>query len=228
MPVTPVNINLAEDEEEVVSKLRSTLGDSKAANEVYHAFDALGVWREWFESQHGPLNRILHHTNPDDPPDMELCFERIVVPLEHTQLKPHPYGMFDVIHRREHPDMCVSVPPLSKKYRSRTDIENEMFNDTGEWVAVADEQRAWLREFMQVVERKTRFCTPGVLLVYDTSLLTPGEVRQLARGFNLLLGRRIMPHLSDWIILLHSRLNSVQYISYLLRHGFSLEERLCQ
>ena len=69
-----------------VDKLKDSISKAdltgKEALEVYYGFHALKAWRSEFEETNGSFQSMLHHSNPDDPPDLvfqfsdrELCAE---------------------------------------------------------------------------------------------------------------------------------------------------------
>jgi hypothetical protein len=226
MAITHLHLTLEHDDNAIIAELRSAEIDGKGQNEVFHTLDALKVWKDWFNSNYGPLTSIDHHSNPDDPPDMELHFVKGHVPLEHTELKPHPFGMVDAIHHRECPDQCVTVPSLSKKPKTRKEITDSMFSlEADAWADSVDERNEWLSEFKALVRRKMRKQKTGILLVQDTALRMPSDVRELAISFQQEVQLPAMSDLGQLIILLHSRLNIVQHVSFLFQRGTDLQER---
>src|SRR5437868_3372446 len=89
--------------------------DKKSSREVCRCWDVLQIWRDWFHKKFGELRLIRHRSPPDDPPDLELVFERKIVAFEHTRLQPEHIGRADAVRKREiAPDVCTVVPAISK------------------------------------------------------------------------------------------------------------------
>ena len=225
MAITPLAVTLSQEESAVIALLRSSEIDGKGCNEVFHALDALRVWKDWFEDKYGQLTRIDQRSNPDDPPDMDLVLEKTIVPLEHTELKPHPFGMVDDIHHKEYPDQCITLPALSKNPKTRPEITNAMFSYDAPWASSHEEDQAWLSALKVLIARKLRKQGAGILLVQDTALRMSEDVRNLALGLQAEMGRTDAPFLGDCTVLLHSRLNSVQFMSFLFQRGQDLQQR---
>lgn len=219
MAIVSFKCDLKTSIDETCNKLRAFMPDGKPSNEIYQALDALKVWQDYFEVQHGALLEVRHHSNPDDPPDMEIVFERTVLTLEHTQLKPHPFGMVDAIHLKECPDQCITLPALARRPQSRKEIIDAMFDREGDWAPVAEDDQAWLNELQKIVVRKTKAHLPDVLLIQDTSLLMPGNVMRLAKNYDAVVQGESVQGSAGGIVLLHSRVNSFEYSSFIIRRG---------
>jgi hypothetical protein len=227
MAITHLHLTLEHDDNAIMAELRISGINGKGQNEIFHTLDALRIWKDWLESRFGSLINIDHHSNPDDPPDVQLHFEKRDVSLEHTELKPHPYGMVDAIHHHECPDQCITVPSLSNKPKTRSEITNAMFAfNEDAWADWATENEEWLGELKSLVDRKVRKHEPGILLVQDTALLMPSDVKHLAVNFQREMQTQATSGLDRCTILLHSRLNSVQYASFLFKKGETLQERI--
>ena len=220
MAVTEINLDLDSSEEAIIEYLRSSPLAGKCQNEVYHTLDALKVWKDWFQARYGRLIQIKHHSNPDDPPDLEIVFEMAILGWEHTQLKPHPYGMVDDIKNKYFQDQCITIPSLSARPNSRSEIIDSMFvgNDDA-WAPVIEEQKAWLNELISLVGRKISKSDCGILLVHDTSLLIAGDVENLASGLDQIIQQPSDLCIKNWIVILHSRMNHLQYSSFIIQPG---------
>jgi hypothetical protein len=76
-----------------VAKAATALGlKTKEWNEVVRAFDALSAWSKWLTDRYGENQKIVHRSNPDDPPDLTLVFEGSTVGVEHSVLYPPRSG----------------------------------------------------------------------------------------------------------------------------------------
>jgi hypothetical protein len=82
-------------------------------------WDVLQIWRDWFHETFGELKFVRHRSAGDDPPDLELLFVRKTVAFEDTRLQPEHIGRADVLRNRKiAPDICTTVPAISKPTKS--------------------------------------------------------------------------------------------------------------
>ncbi len=81
MASTPLQIDFETPESSIFSNCDAAGLKWKEAEEVYHSLDAVRFWRDRFEKQFGKLFNCVHHSNPDDPPDLILNFATAPVML---------------------------------------------------------------------------------------------------------------------------------------------------
>lgn len=198
--------------------------NGKEANEVYHSMDALRAWKDRFETLYGDLENCIHHSNPDDPPDLTFRFSRVSVGVEHTRLQPSHLGWANALHHSECPDQCVTVPSISQQPKSRRELLDIMLNREGEWTDVVADMNEWFRYLVGHILKKIEHRSDGVLVIQNLSVFHELQLRPLAKAVHSLLSPR--PDLiQNWTILLHSRANSVQFNSYLIVGGEELQRR---
>ena len=215
MANTPLNISL-DTPEDSIFPICDTVGlGGKEANEVYHSLDAVRVWRDRFEHLHGELLHCVHHSNPDDPPDLTLMFRDGSVEVEHTRLEPFPYGWMKALHREECPDECVTEPSITAQPKTRRDLLSTMLSLDGAWSDVQTDTDEWYRYCLALIRKKIEPRPAGILVIQDVSLGFESQLRPIAESIHRTLSPR--PNLiRDWTILLHSRSNPIQFNSYLI------------
>ena len=100
-----------------------------------------------------------------------------------------------------------------------------MFAYNAQWATSHDDKQAWLSELKLLIARKVKKQNASILLVQDTALRMSSEVRDLALGFKEQLRKPEMSYLGECMLLLHSRLNSQQYLSFLFQRGRGFQEK---
>jgi hypothetical protein len=73
---------------ELSQRLAASGLKEKERKEVLWSVDAVQIWEDWFSQRHGQLSEVRHRSNPDDPPDIDLVFDRADLGCEHTALLP--------------------------------------------------------------------------------------------------------------------------------------------
>jgi len=225
MPHTDLQITFDTPESSIGQICQSAGLSGKEANEVYHSMDALRAWGDRFETLYGDLDSCVHHSNPDDPPDLTFHFSRGAVGVEHTRLEPSHLGWANALHHRDCPDQCITVPSITQQPRSRRELLDLMLTREGDWSDVVADLNEWFRFMIGQIRRKIEHRPDGVLVIQDVSVFHESQLHPLAEGVHALLSPR--PNLiQNWTILLHSRANPVQFTSYLITGGEELQRRI--
>jgi len=221
MPHTQLQIRF-DTPDSSIGQICQTAGLSgKEANEVYHSMDALRAWKERFEALYGDLESCVHHSNPDDPPDLTFHFSRLSVGVEHTRLEPSHLGWTNALHHGECSDQCVAIPSITQRPRSRKELMDLMLIPGSDSTDLVTDMNEWLRYLIELIRKKIEHRPEGVLVIQDVSVLYESQLRPLAEAVHALLS----PHpnlIQNWTILLHSRPNPVEFNSYLITGGEEL------
>lgn len=206
--------------EEMARLLRLTRLNKKGRLEVLSALDAVSVWQDWFSSRYGPLTEIRHRSNPDDPPDIDLVFERESVGLEHTLLMPPPLGHAEAIADEINPGGGRILPGISGNF-SRQDLEQLAFLMAGKapWSNVADDHRIAVAALLSAVQRKIRDSGSQVVCVNDKASLEGAGADWLASELYAAVNTNEFADLGDRTVIFLQRDNHIQFFSALVRRG---------
>ncbi len=224
MPKTPLQINLETLTESVASICITAGLKGKELGEVHHSLDAVRAWRDRFECLHGNLEGCIHHSNPDDPPDLTLCFGAAYLEVEHTRLTPPVHGWVDALRRKECSNQTITVPSITFQPKNRQDLLSAMLARGGGWSDASADFKEWLRYTLGVIQKKIENRSTGILVSQDTSLIFEGQLTPIAEVVHGLLSPR-SDLLQNWTILIHSRSNSLQFLSYLIAANEELQIR---
>ena len=224
MAHTRLQINFETPENSIFPICRAQGVTDDGANEVYHSLDALRVWRDRFERLFGELNGCIHHSNPDDPPDLTFDFSGGPVEVEHTRLEPSHLGWTNALHSEVCRDQCITLPSISQQPRNRKELLEIMLLGGGNWSDVIADMSDWFRFLLELIRKKIEHHPEGVLVIQDLSLSFDDQLRPLAEAVHALLSPR-PKMIQNWTILLHSRSNPIQFCSYLITGGEALQRR---
>lgn len=215
MPKTELPITFETPQKSIPSICAAANLKGKEINEVYHSLDAIHTWRDRFEQQYGTLARCVHHSNPDDPPDLTLCFAAVDLEVEHTRLEPSMLGWVDALHRKECPNQAITVPSITFQPKDRKDLLNVMLSRGGAWSEASADFQKWCQYVLGVIHKKTESRSTGLLVIQDTSLIFEDQLGPIADAVHTLASQK--PELiQNWTILIHSRSNPVQSLSFLI------------
>ena len=224
MARTLLQINFETPKSSIFQICRAEGVTDDEANEVYHSLDALCVWRVRFENLFGELHACVHHSNPDDPPDLTFDFSGVSVEVEHTRLEPSHLGWANALHNEVCPDQCITLPSISQHPRDRKELSEIMLLGGGVWSDVIADMNNWIEFLQDLIRKKIEHRPTGVLVIQDLSLFSDDQLRPLAEAVHAHLYQR--PNLiQNWTIILHSRSNSIQFCSYLITGSEALQRR---
>jgi len=221
---TRLQINFETPEGSIFPICRDAGVTGDGANEVYHSLDAVRVWRDRFEKLFGEFRSCVHHSNPDDPPDLTFDFSGGPVEVEHTRLEPSHLGWTNALHSEVCPDQCITLPSISQQPRNRKELLEIMLVGGGDWSDVGADLSDWFRFLLGLIWKKIEHRSEGILVIQDHSLFFDDHLRPLAEAVHALLSPR--PKLiQNCTILLHSRSNPIQFCSYLITGEEALQRR---
>lgn len=224
MAKTPLTITLDTPEGSIFPICNAAGLKAKEANEVYHSIDAVRVWRDRFEALYGELLHCVHHSNPDDPPDLTCIFRAAAVGVEHTRLEPSHYGWMNALHQQECPDQCITVPSITSRPKGRAELLSTMLSPGGDWSDVETDTNEWQRHCLSLISKKIKDRPAGVLVIQDVSLNAGSQLRPIVEAIHAILSPQ-PDSIRGWTILLHSRGSSVQFNSYLIAPRENLQTR---
>ncbi len=221
---TPLKISFDTLEHSIFQICSDRGVEGKQANEVYHSWDALRIWKDRFESRFGTLLECIHHSNPDDPPDVNFIFEHGQLNVEHTRLEPSHFGWARALHEENCPDQFIKLPSISHQPKNQEDMLSIMLERGGGWSEFQSEMNDWFRFLISLIHKKIQHRSSGILVVEDVSLTFEFQLRPLAEATHAHLSAR-PDEIRDWTILLHSRSNGRRYLSYLITAGEKIQSR---
>ncbi len=224
MPKTELLINFETPLESIFAICDAAGLKGKECNEVFHSIDAVRSWRDGFEKLYGALVRCVHHSNPDDPPDLTLHFASAEVGVEHTRLEPPMYGRVKALRRQEYGNQSIKIPSITFQPQTRQDLLNEMSPRNRNWSESRTDFEAWCEYLLGVIVKKTAKHQSGILVIQDSSLHSESVLEPIVTAIHNTVSSRL--HLiKDWKIVIHSRSNQAQFVSYLIVYGEELEIR---
>ncbi len=212
---------------EVLVKLldKSSL-DGKGKNEVDWSFDAIQIWQEWFAARYGELKELRHRSNPDDPPDLDLVFERGQVGLEHTALKPDPLGYAEAIAGKVNPMGGRFIPSLSRQW-TRDELKRFALGIKASWAKTSEEHRVAFECLIEALRRKMQNPTSRIICVRDEATLEltlkPIRSERLAKDLWQVVNTDEFEDFADRTVILFHRDNELQFFSALVRRREPLQ-----
>jgi hypothetical protein len=192
----------------------------KELPELVDSFDVLKIWQTDFDDylRLGSLNQLIHHSNPDDPPDVVASFEQGSLAIEHTEIEPSHVKQGEAINRRERGLKGHCAMPLSGTYTS-TDIKEIMWGwaDRRGWEEVSAHFEARYKLITSAIETKLCKHPSGGLLVMkgnlgEFSTDIENELAVIEKAFGK---AKTFPGISRWITVIHSRRSPQEVFSVL-------------
>lgn len=221
MAITSFSVSYSTDVLEVAKMATALNLQAKAWNELVWSFDAVQVWRVWFLEHYGELFELRHRSNPDDPPDLELIFEKEQLGLEHTAFMPYPLGYAEGIVREINPSGCVGIPSISRQW-TRPELINEILGVTSEWANVSDEHNTAIDALVSSIRRKIKEPASRVVCVTDRATFGGASTEWLVSQLWSVVNAKESECYSNRIILFMNRSNNIQFFSALIQRGCPL------
>ena len=218
MAITAFPLSYRTPLREVAKLLRQSSLDGKGRNEVVRSLDAIQVWQEWFADRYGVLKELRHRSNPDDPPDLDLVFEREEIGLEHTALKPYPLGHAQAIAAEVNPGGGRFLPSLSQKW-TRDELANLALGMNPSWANASDEHRVAVGSLLTTLKRKVQNPASQIISVWDEAMFGTWDIERLARDLSEALNAKEFERFIDRTVILLHRDNASQFYSSLVRRG---------
>jgi hypothetical protein len=236
MAKTHIELDFSFCRDQLKERISSGNLTPKEGLEVYYGFHALKAWRWEFEETNGRLESMVHHSNPDDPPDLVFQFSEQSLSAELTAIEPHPYGQARALRREKFPNQLTTIPPLSGRYESKRDIELVMFSKhmtPDKWETVAEHEDTLFTLIEQRIARKIEklnarsldidlLILDGSRLFFDSALLSLGDHLCAIRK------DRRLPISDKALLLIHSQSNPAQYCSFTIYADGSMKKRSVQ
>lgn len=194
-------------------------GKPKEIHEVRDAFQFLLIWQDYLRYSYGELSTILHHSNPDDPPDVVAHFENGDLSIEITDIQP-PH-----IHQSEDLDNKVGQGrarfevPLSNPPSSREEAINSMYlPGGGPPEEVGERNKVWFKSILERVTSKLTSPTmeevpPGIILLTGSLYGSLGEEEAVRQAFTEV--RRSVPEAANWTLATCHQWNPFEFFSAL-------------
>lgn len=190
----------------------------KELPELVESFDVLKTWEAEFEHRFGSLHQLIHHSNPDDPPDVVAHFEQGILGIEHTEIEPTHVKQGEAVHRKERGSKGHCEMPLSGSgtYTSN-DIKEIMWGraDPRGWEEVGVHFQTRCDLITSAIQKKICKYPVGGLLVMKGSLGGwPNEFEDELNVIDHAFGvATSMPGISKWIVAVHKRWSAQKVFS---------------
>ena len=188
---------------------------AKSSREVCHCWDVLQIWRDWFHEKFGELKFVRHRSGGDDSPDLELLFVRKTVAFEDTRLQPEHIGRADALRNRKiAPDICTTVPAISKSTKSSKKLIETMLGiPQGAGCAnVSDEHAALTSLLAETVRKKMDRLPNGAIIgIVGETAYTGHTLEFLFQAAEHLIRSEEFCDFDNYVLIIKSRSNAIQY-----------------
>jgi hypothetical protein len=224
--ITPFPATYQTSSLEIAQLLLKSPLDGGESNEVLRALDAVQVWREWFCERYGELVEIWHHSNPDDPPDLDLLFEKGQIGLEQTSLMPHPLGYAKAIAKEVNPGGGRLLPGVSQEW-TREELERLCFPRTSDapWAAVGDEHRVAFEKLVSTLRKKMKEPASRVISIYDETTFGGADTEWQTSGLHRVVNSVEFADYGDRTVIFLQRDNDTRFFSALIRRGEPIQAK---
>jgi hypothetical protein len=218
--VTDLNLDeCGSDLNAVFHRARSAKLSVKSSREVCRSWDVFQIWRDWF-GKFGEFKLLRHRSPPDDPPDVELVFAARIVAFEDTRLQPEHLGRAEALRDRKiAPDVCTTVPAISKPIKSSEQLIERMLGIPQDdlWTNVADEHAALLRLLNETIRKKIdRLPDGGIIGIIDEVAVMGHTLEFMFQAAEELIESNEFSDFGNRVLIIQSRLNVLQYTSALI------------
>jgi hypothetical protein len=167
MAITRITISLGPEFDEICAIGKRHKLDKKSFFEFSCTLQAARIWKDWFSQYYGALDYVCIRTNPDDPPDLELSFQKKLLSVEHTSLLTKEYGQLNHLHLTKFQGQGVFLPPLSQKFSDTKELLYAMFTPTPNPPLPIDQMAHAAKLLEEIVVRKLQKYQPSLLVVTD-------------------------------------------------------------
>jgi hypothetical protein len=100
--------------------------NNQGRTEMCESARVIEVWRDWIEQKFGTFAALLHRSDGDDPPDLDLRCAESVVAFEHTKLLPYQIGWAVDLLKEVSPDQATSIPSILNRPENRDALLDAM------------------------------------------------------------------------------------------------------
>jgi hypothetical protein len=167
MAITRITISLGTEFDQICAIGKRHKLDKKSFFEFSSTLQATRIWEDWFSQYYGALDYVHVRTNPDDPPDLELSFQKKLLSVEHTSLLTKEYGQLNHLHLTKFQGQGVFLPPLSQKFSDTKALVKAMFKPDPNPPSPVDEMADAVNLLEQIVIAKLQKYQPSLLVVTD-------------------------------------------------------------
>jgi hypothetical protein len=164
MAITRITISLGTEFDEICAIGKRHKLDNKSRFEFSSTLQATRIWKDWFSQCYGALDYVNVRTNPDDPPDLELSFQKKLLSVEHTSLLTKEYGQLNHLHLTKFQGKGVFLPSLSQKFSDTKALVKALIRRRQSTV---DEMADAAKLLEQIVIAKLQKYQPNLLVVTD-------------------------------------------------------------
>lgn len=169
MAIETVETSLEMSFEELVTKFGEKL-DDKLFYELSSVLQGLRPSKDVFHETIGPVHKANLHSNPDDPPDVNLIIAEkdLKVSVEHTDFNNPMRGYVSGLHISEFPSAGIFLPPVSQSRPiSREETLKAMFNPGQNWTTPMQTTQATAFQLEECVSKKLKKFSPDFLVITD-------------------------------------------------------------
>jgi len=189
--------------------------DKQGWEEVVESFSAIQVWRSWLGDRYGELKELRHRSNPDDPPDIDLVFEKGQLGLEHTALEPPPLGHAEAIAKEINPGGGRAIPSIARQW-ARPELESMAFWQNGSDSFMSDDYSAALESLVSSIRKKLKDQLSRIICVIDKASVGIMESEWLASQLWHQMNTADFELLGDRVVILHHRCTDTHFFSALV------------
>jgi len=138
----------------------------KTANEISQFSICVQPWLDDLTVRHGVVRKLISFDNPDDPPDVQVNFERERVGFEITRLVPQEFMHYEKVVQNATKGKNFTVSPSLTGPSFKTNGERVSYAvgsicNGGGWISVTDEAKAWVKEARHKFAEKVRRAGKG-------------------------------------------------------------------
>jgi len=224
MAITPLALNYGLSGKEISQIARAAGLDGQARLEAWQCWDMIQIWQAWVTDRFGSLTSVRHRSPPDDPPDLELIFEKQTVGMEHSRLQPKHLGQARALMEKSGAGgfiPSISSPPadLAEMIDIIVGVKIPMSSTTDDWVAIFDLLAITLRKKMRGMP------SGGIIGIVHDLVVSDAKKRALAEVAQNIVNRNEFADLGNYTLILLDRWNVHQFHSSLVRRNEKVLEQ---
>jgi len=218
MPITPLKLDYALNDEQVFEITKAAGLGGLHRIETWQCWDMLRIWRKWIADTFGDLTGLHHRSPPDDPPDIELFFDNLVISMEHTRLQPKHLGQADALMRKW--GRGGTIPSISKPPANFAEMRDIIVGVTPGWSSTMDDC-VTIFDLLAITLRKKMRGMPngGIIGIVHDLVVASTNQRILAEVAENIINRDEFSDFNDYTLILLDRWNFRQFHSSLIRRA---------
>jgi hypothetical protein len=225
MAITSLTLDYSFSDEEVLAAVRASDVNNRHRLEVIQCWDMIRIWKDWVTEHFGLLSSVRHRSPPDDPPDIELIFQKRVVAMEHTKLQPPHLGQAEAIMRKS--EEGGFIPSISSPPANFNEMLSVIAGVKSPWSSTIDDWKTTFDLLAITLRRKAQGMPGGGIIgiVHDLVVAATNQ-RVLAEIAHNIINRDEFADLADHTLILLDRSNFRQFHSCLIRRGEEIREQM--